>query len=116
GLEHAEQVVEAVVEGVWVALDVEEEVARRWRRQRGKTPLGLDRPVRLWKEQLVMRPLLAATLELDPGLPVDPAERAGTRALERRRHRQRQLAKGFQRPDAAQLEGVALAGGDPGHE
>ena len=42
-LEDPEQVVEAVVEGVRVALEVEEQVAGRWRRQRGQAALLADR-------------------------------------------------------------------------
>ena len=41
---HAEQVVEAVVERERVALDVEEQVARRRRRQRREAAVGLERP------------------------------------------------------------------------
>ena len=41
-LEDPEEVVEPVVEGVRVALDVEEQIARRGWRERGQTALGLD--------------------------------------------------------------------------
>ena len=46
GLEDAEQVVEAVVEGEWITLEVEEQVARRRFGQRGEAAFGIDRPGR----------------------------------------------------------------------
>ena len=52
-LEDAEQVVEPVVEGIRIALDVEEQVAGRRRRQRGEATLGLDLLVGRGQEQLV---------------------------------------------------------------
>ena len=43
GLEHPEEVIQAVLERVRIALDIEEEVASRWRRERGKSPFRLIR-------------------------------------------------------------------------
>ena len=75
-LEDAEQVVEPVVERVRVALDVEEQVAGRRRRERspGRAPARSASP-RLGQEQLVPTVAVAPALELDPGLLADPLER-----------------------------------------
>src|SRR4051794_32303899 len=55
-LEDAEQVVEPLVEGKRISLDVEEQVARRGRRQRGEPTLELDLLVWRRQEQLVLQP------------------------------------------------------------
>ena len=115
-LEDAEQVVEPVVEGVRVALDVEEQVARRRRRQRGQAALGLDLARGRRAGAARTEPRLAPSLELDPRLLADPHEARALVALERRRQRQRQLAERLERRDAALGQAAPLARGDPGHE
>ena len=108
-VEDAEQVVEPVVERERVALDVEEQVAGRRRRERGQTASELDRVVGAGQEELVLEPAVAASLELDPGLLADPLQGARADVLERRLHRQRQVAERLERRDAALPSGPAAA-------
>ena len=111
GLEDAEQVVEAVVEGVRIALDVEEQVARRGRRQRGEAALRLDLLARRGQEQLVREPPVAAALELDARLLAD-----ARRAPLRRRPSSGgsigsgEVAERLERRDAALASGLAAGG------
>ena len=101
-LEDAEEVVEAILERVRVALDVEEQVARRGRRKDGESPFRVDRVARR-EEQVVVEPAVPSALELDPGLFMDAFERTGARPLEPRVHRQRQLAERLERGDARSI-------------
>ena len=116
GLEDAEQVVEPVVERVRVALDVERQVARRWRRERREPAIELDLVRRVGQEELVLEARFATTLELDPGLLVDTNEGALADVLERRLHRDREVAEGLERRHASLDQGATLPGGDPGDE
>ena len=86
-VQQAEQVVEPVVEGVWIALDIEEQVAGRRRRERRQPAIDVDLAAR-WEEELVFALALAATLQLDPCLFVDADERTLADSLELRLHRQ----------------------------
>ena len=79
----AEQVVEAVVEGVRVALDVEEQVARRRRRSVASPRSGVELLARVRQQQLVVQAPLAAPFELDAGLLPDALEGVRAGALER---------------------------------
>src|ERR671921_79632 len=96
-LEDAEEVVEPVVERVRIALEVEEEVARRrWRQRREPSLrrewLGLGR-----QEQLVAMLAGSPSLQLDPRLLPNPDQRVATDPLERWRDRERKIAEGLER-------------------
>ena len=116
GLEDAEEVVEAVIEGVWVPLDIEEEVVRGGRWEAGEAALRVDRGTGTGEKELVPRLPGEASLELDPRLLPDPGEGAATRGLERRAERQLEAAEICQRRRSAFDQGSTLAGRDPGHE
>ena len=118
-LEDAEQVVEPVVEGVRVALDVEEQVARRRRRERwrARAPARCGSPG-FGQQQLVACVAGPASLELDAG----PARGRGqsARALVPSRgglHRQR---RGRRAPRASRRRARCRArrcrADDPGDE
>ena len=115
-VEDPEEVVEAVVERVRIALDVEEEIAGRGRRERGEPAIELDRRVGGRDEQLVRQSILAPALELDPRLLTDPYQCRGADVLEWRFHRQRQVAERFEGRDATLDQRTTLSRGDPGDE
>ena len=97
GLEEAEEIVEPVIERVRIALDVEEQIARRGWRQRREPAIELDRRAGLGQEQLVFEASVTAALELDPGLLADARQRPGADVGQRRVHRQRQVTERFER-------------------
>ena len=118
GVEEPEQVVEPVVEGVRVALDVEEQVARRGRRQRGQARARARSPRPApGTKQLVAERARAPALELDPGLLAD-AQRA---RLRRPRSSGGSIGSGevaerLERRDAALGQRAPLPRRDPGDE
>ena len=114
-VQQAEQVVEPVVEGVWIALDVEEQVAGRRRRQRCQPAIDVDLAAR-WEQELV----LALRPRGDPPAGSVPARGRG-RARPRRLPRAAapsaaEVAERFEGGDAAHAERPPLAGRDPGDE
>ena len=112
----AEEVVEPVVERVRIALDVEEQVARRGRREARQPALDVDRLARpaAGAARSVAR---AAALRAGSG----PA-RARARGRSGRCPRSAASVGSASSPSASSvatprsLERLALAGGDPGHE
>ena len=92
-VQQAEQVVEPVVEGVRIALDVEEQVARRRRRERRQAAIDVDLAAGSGRSSSYLSSALAPTLQLDPRLFVDADERALADALELRLHRQGEVAE-----------------------
>ena len=113
-VEDAEEVVEAVVVGVRVALDIEEEVARARQRQPGQATFGFDRLAGCGQDELVRRRPHAASLHLEAGL--------GVNALERRRadagdlQRQGSVCQPGHRLNAGVHQSAALVGGDARHQ
>ena len=118
GLQHAEQVLDAVVERERVALDVEEEVVRRRLGQHEEAPIGNERAVlvALGIEELRLRDPLVLALDLDAGLLADALEGLAAHALEARRHRQLEDRELAAARDAAPLERRPLARRDPGDQ
>ena len=113
---HTEEVFEAILEGVRIPLDVEEEVARRWDWQRGETTLWLDKWADLRKEELVLDLAFAPPFELNAGLLPDPLDGPFRRALEGWNERKRQGAELPQRRQAAIDQRAALLAADPRHQ
>ena len=107
----AEEVVQAAVPREGVPFDVEEDVARRGRRQRGEPPVRLDR-----RDQLVDAAALPARLVLDPCLVTDAGQGTATDALDRQRHGQAQGAEIRQRDHVPLDEPAPLTAGDAGDE
>ena len=107
----AEEVLQAAVPREGVALDVEEDVAGRGRRQCGQPPVRLDR-----RDQLVDAAPLPARLNLDPRLVADAGERGGADAVDRRLHRQAQGAEIRHRGHSPLDEPAPLAAGDAGDQ
>ena len=116
-LEDAEQVIEAVVEGVRIALDVEEEVVRRRGRQRREAALRIDGCTRAGQEKLVT----VVARRDGPRAGAGPAPRtlvegAAARPLEWRVRRKREPAEVRERVDAPLDERPPLPRRDPGDE
>src|SRR4029079_12296765 len=93
-------VIKTVFEGVRVALDVEEEIAARGRRQRRESPFRLVGLARLGSKELVLQTCLAPAFELDACLLADASQGGGRGPLELRLHRQRQGGQGREGADA----------------
>ncbi len=115
-VEHAEEVVDAVIERIGIALEVQEQVAGIGRRQHGQAALRLDLCAGRWKEQLVDRSRPASALDLDPRLLADAFDAARARPVERRLERQGSGCQAGDRVDLARDEALALAGTDTCHE
>ncbi len=129
-VEHAEQVVDAVVERERIALEVEEEVVSRRLGQdekaaiRDECPcagLGILGPVGL--EELPEGLAAVLALDLDPGLLADARERDIAAAVELRPQRELEPGKASTGPDRARrrvrgalLEPAPLSAADSRHE
>ncbi len=116
GVHQAEQVVDAVLERVRVAFEVEEQVARVRLRQDGQPAFGVDGRTRWRDEQLVDRLPQAATLDLDPRLLAHALDAGGARAVERRVEGDRRGGQPGDRVELARDERLSLARGDARHQ
>ena len=130
-VEHAEKVVDAIVERERIALEVEEEVASRRLGQDEEAAIRYERSCAglrilrgpLWLDELPEGLAAVLTLDLDPGLLADARERGVAAAVELRPQRELERGKASARPDWARrrfhgalLEPAPLATADAGHE
>ncbi len=115
-VEHAEEVVDAVIERIGIALEVQEQVAGIGRRQHGQAALRLDLCAGRWKEQLVDRSRPASALDLDPRLLAHALDAGGARAVERRVEGDRRGGQPGDRVELARDERLSLARGDARHQ
>ncbi len=110
-----EQVVDAIVERIRVALEVEEQVAGIRLGQGGEAAFGLDARRRR-QQQLVDRLRQATALDLDAGLLAHALDAGGTRAVERGIERDRRRSQPLDRVELTGDQRLALPRGDPGHQ
>jgi len=112
----AEEIFEAILEGVRIALDIEEQVSRRRDRERGETALRLRTLAVLGKEELVLDGALYPPLELDASLLADALQGALRGSIEWRHKRQWERAELGQGRHAAIHQGAPLLATDPRHQ
>ena len=117
-LEHAEQVLDPVVERERIALDVEEQVVRGRLGEHEQASIGDQGGflVTLRLEELPLRLPFVLALDLEASLLAHALERLAADAFETGRHWERQDRELATTPDRAVLERPTLAGADPGDE